>query len=288
MIIVVLIWGANFTAIKIALSAIPPLAFMALRFAIGSVAMALVLWWRGDERPLPRSDVWKLIWLGLLGNTIYQPLFVYGLSLTTAANSALILATSPVIVASFGALAGLERITRQVLWGLALAVPGITLVVAARGATLSWQTVGGDLLVLASVFCWAGYVLGVRSLGKRVSSLRVTALTTIAGTPGLLLVGAPEMFGTDWRQVGTMAWLGLLYAALMALVVAYLLYNRSVRLVGGIHTTIYACITPVVAVLIAWPALGEQPQPLQAAGAVLIIAGVLLVRRQSNQNGVQA
>jgi drug/metabolite transporter (DMT)-like permease len=62
------------------------------------------------------------------------------------------------------------------------------------------------------------------------------------------------------------------------LVVAYLLWNRSVKAVGGTRTAIYMCITPLFAVAGAWLLLGERPHPLQALGALLIVAGVLLTR----------
>jgi drug/metabolite transporter (DMT)-like permease len=63
-------------------------------------------------------------------------------------------------------------------------------------------------------------------------------------------------------------------------VVCYLLYNRNVRLLGGVKTTIYGCVIPVIAALIAWPVLGERPTLPQAIGAILIVAGVLITRRK--------
>src|SRR5262249_15975775 len=120
---------------------------------------------------------------------------------------------------------------------------------------------------------------GMRTLGGRVSSLRATTLTLVTGTPGLLLLGLPGLLKTDWARVGGAAVFGILYSSALALVFCYLLYNRNVRLIGGVRTTIYACGIPLVAALIAWPALGERPTASQGAGAVLIIAGVMVTRR---------
>ena len=64
-----------------------------------------------------------------------------------------------------------------------------------------------------------------------------------------------------------------------SLLVAYLIWNRSVKVVGPSRTVIYMCLTPLVAVATAAVFLGERPRPLQAVGAVLIIGGVLLTRR---------
>ncbi len=123
-------------------------------------------------------------------------------------------------------------------------------------------------------------MLGLRTVGVGVSSLRTTTLTLITGTPGLILLGLPGMLGTDWSRVGGATAFGICYSTLLALVVCYLLYNRNVRLIGGVRTTIYACAIPAVAALVAWPVLGERPTLLQGAGAALIIAGVMVTRRE--------
>jgi drug/metabolite transporter (DMT)-like permease len=85
-----------------------------------------------------------------------------------------------------------------------------------------------------------------------------------------------------WLAVPAAAWWALAYATLLSLVVAYILWNRSVKEVGGTRTAIYMCITPLVAVGAAWVILGEHARPLQGIGAVLIIAGILLTRAQGD------
>jgi len=281
MLLVVVIWGANFSIVKLSLAQIPPLAFTALRFTAATALLLLILRFREGRVSLPPHTLWKLIWLGVVGNTLYQVLFIPGLSLTTAANSALFVAATPVMVALLGALLKIERLTRHVTIGIALAFFGITLVVAARGLSVSRATLAGDALVLAGTVCWAIYTLGVRSLAPDISSLRITALTLLTGTPGLILLGLPSMLKTEWSGLDRRAWGGLAYATLFGLVVAYLLWNASVRKVGGSRTAVYTCVTPLVATLVAWPLLGERPVPLQAFGAALIVGGVLLTRRRA-------
>lgn len=285
MLLVVVIWGANFAIVKASLAQIPPLAFTALRFASASVLLFAVVLVREGSLAAPRGSVWKLVGLGLVGNTIYQLLFITGLARTTAANSALLIATTPVLVALVGGLLGVERVSRRVATGIALAFLGITLVVAARGAALSMVTLRGDLLVFASAFCWALYTLGVRALGAKISPLRVTALTMLTGTPGLVVAGAPQLLRLDWRSVSAAGWLGLAYTSALSLVLAYAIWNTSVRAVGSSRTAIYACATPLVASAVAWALLGERAVPLQAVGAVAIVAGVLLTRVRAGERG---
>ncbi len=280
MILVVLIWGGNFTVLKTAYTQIAPFPFTAIRFGLATVLMLLLLRWREGDCRFPPGSFGKFLWLGVIGNTLYQAIFANGLALTNTANSSLIVTTTPVMIALAGAMIGLERITRWTVLGLALTIGGVLVVVGTRGAELSSQTLLGDLMVLASCVCWAAYVLGMRTVGDGVSSLRATTLTLITGTPGLILLAVPGLRQTDWAHVGGVAVFDIFYSAALSLVTCYLLYNRSVRLIGGVKTTIYTCMIPVVAILIAWPVLGERPTGLQALGAVLIIAGVLVTRRK--------
>jgi drug/metabolite transporter (DMT)-like permease len=278
MLVVCLIWGFNFSVTKSAFDQIPPLPFSAVRFLVSSLFLWLVL--RGVEGPakLPPGALRHLIILGVVGNTCYQLAFMLGLARTTATNSALILSTVPTVVAVFAGALGLERITPRMRWGIALGTLGVVLVIATRGVKFDLRTLGGDLLTVLAVAFWAGYTLGLRRVHPGVSPLRVTTITTIAGTPGLLLAGLPGMFRVHWDRVSPAAWLALGYASLLSLVVAYLLWNRSVKAVGGTRTAVYMCLTPLVAVLGAWLLLGERPHPLQGVGAGFIIAGVLLTR----------
>jgi drug/metabolite transporter (DMT)-like permease len=278
MLTVCLIWGMNFGITKLALAEIPPLPFTAIRFAAASVLLWLIVRLLEGPTGVPAGAMKTLILLGVLGNTCYQLAFTVGLDHTTATNSALILSMLPTVVAVLGGLLGLERITRRMGWGIVIGTLGVVIVIATRGVGFRSDTLPGDLLTVAAVFCWAGYTLGLRRVPAGVSSLRVTTITTIAGTPGLLLAGLPGVLRLNWSAVSAQAWAGLGYAATFSLVFAYLLWNRSVKAVGGTRTAIYMCVTPLVAATGAWLLLGERPHALQGLGAVLIVTGVLLTR----------
>lgn len=285
MLLVVLIWGVNFTVTKGAFARFPPLAFTGVRFALASLLLVpLVRRLEGPE-PLPRGVLTRLIVLGVVGNTLYQLGFISGLDRTTASNSALILAAMPSIVALLAVALGFEPLRPKVLGGVLVATAGVVLVVAARGAGFGGTTMAGDLLTLGAVVCWAGYTLGLRVLPPEVSPLRVTMVTTVAGAPGLVLAGLPEMLGMDWSAVGWQGWAALGYATFLSLLVAYLIWNRSVKVVGPSRTVIYMCLTPLVAVATAAAFLGERPKPLQAVGAALIIGGVVLTRGAAGRRG---
>ncbi len=281
MILVVLLWGSNFAIIKVSLRDLGPLTFTALRFSLATVLLLVLLRWREGSLALPEGHFLRMLWLGLIGNTGYQILFISGLARTTSANGSLIISSTPIIVALAGSLIGIERINRYIIIGMSLAFGGIMTVMLNRGVAVSPETITGDMLVLGSSFCWAIYVLGMRAVSHEISPLKATTYSLITGMPGLLLIGLPGIVRTDWHMVGPTALGGILYSSIFALVVCYLLHNRAVRLIGGVRTTIYGCAIPIIAALVAWPLLGERPTITQAIGATLIISGVFISGRRA-------
>lgn len=278
MLLVVLIWGGNLPVIKAALSEIPTLGFAAIRFTIASLTFVLLLRAREGSVLPPAGTGWAMLWLGLLGNTAYQLLFMTGLFHTSVANTALILASTPVLVVVLGAASGIEALTGAVTAGVALAVAGVALVLGQDGARITSRTLAGDLPVLGAAACWAAYTVGVRRYAPAMSPLRLTTLTMLTGTPVLVLAGLPDIVRTDWAAVSPAAWGGVAYSAFLALLVAYTLWNTSVAEVGPSRTAVYNCLIPVVALTLGWLALGERPGMFQLAGAALILGGVLVAR----------
>jgi len=276
MVLVATIWGGNFSLSKLAMDQIPPLAFSGLRFAFASVLLLLVARRVGVLTPLPRRTFWGLAGLGVVGNTLYQTAFMTGLSVTSATNSAMIVASLPVAVAVLGTGLGVERATPLMWLGVLLGSGGVALVVASPDLGFDAAGLRGDLLVLFATLCWSFYTVGVRQVGRGVDPLQITAITTAGGTPGLVLLGLPGLVRQDWGAVSARTWGALAYAALLSLVFAYVLYNRAVQGIGSARTAIYNCLTPIVAMGVAWLTLGETLRPLQLGGVALVIAGVLV------------
>lgn len=280
MLLVTLFWGGNFTATKLAFAQIEPLAFTALRFLVATVVLWGIL--RVVEPappPLPRGAVTKLLWLGVVGNTLYQLCFIEGLARTSATKSSLILAGMPAIVILATWLLRLERTTVRQRLAVLLATVGVVIVVTARGGTLGEGFTAGDAMLLGAILTWAVYTLLLRHWQIPISSLRLTAWTMYTGTPGLVLLGVPQLLRTDWARVSWAGWGGMLYAALLSLVAAYILWNRGVAKLGAARTVVFNCLVPLVATAIAMVGLGERPGLVHLAGGVLIVAGVLMTRQ---------
>jgi drug/metabolite transporter (DMT)-like permease len=281
----VLIWGANFSVVKSALSELPPLAFNALRFAGASLLTLLLTRLVEKDLHVARQDWPLLMVMAVISNSLYQILFIQGIARTRASNTSLILATPPIWVALIGVLTNSERLSRRNGLGILLSFSGLCLLVGGSGSELSLgkQTLVGDLLVLAAALIWATHTVVVKRLTHRNSVLKITAWMLVFGTVPLLAAGLPDLLGLDWTGVSTQSWLGLAYSAVLAIAVGYVIWNTSVERIGSTRTAVYSYLQPLVGVGIAWATLGETMRPLQALGAVGILAGVALARQQPSE-----
>jgi drug/metabolite transporter (DMT)-like permease len=280
LIALVVFWGANFSLVKLALRDLNPLAFTALRFLLASGVLWVFLKVGSDRVRINRPQWLAVIALGLVGTTVYQVLFIYGIDWTLAGNASLMLATSPIFTTLLSLIFRQERSGSTVWVGVGLSMLGIALVVlgGSRGVSFSAGTLKGDLAVLVAAAAWSVYTVGSVPLVHRYGVVPVTAVTTWVGTVGLLIVSLPALRGQDWAAVRPISWLAVLYSGAFAIATAYFLWYYCIRQIGSTRTAVYTNFTPVMALLIAWLALGEVPTPLQAVGAGGIIAGSVLVR----------
>lgn len=274
-----LIWGLNFVVVKTTFLEITPFAFMALRFLTASILFLVVVYLIQKGFHIPRRVWGKILVLGIVGTTLYQPLFLTGLSLSQASNSALILASTPAFVILLNRILNHERFARRGWVGLALSFTGLTLIFLSGGdLALTSSALLGDALVLGATICWSFYSVLSAPLLKQHSSLSVAALSTIFGTIPLLFIAAPAVYAQNWADVSTVGWLGLVYSSAFAIVIAYILWNYGVKRIGSARTAIYNNLTPVIAAFGAAIFLGEPLTVFKIVGAIIIFLGLYLAR----------
>lgn len=290
LLLMTLIWGTNFSVVKHAFQELDPQAFNALRMLVASSAfLAIIAAARripggGALRsvvvtpaPITRSDWAALVMLGLVGHAGYQYFFIGGLARTSVANSSLMLAATPVVIALMSAAMGQERIGRLHWMGAALSIAGIYLVVG-HGAAAGGSALVGDALMFGSVICWAVYTLGTRQLMLRHSPVGVTGISMAIGTVIYVPLMVPKLRATDWGAVSAGTWIALVYSALFALCVAYTIWYMAVREIGSARTSVYSNLVPIVAMLTAVVTLGEHLALSRLLGAAAVLLGVALTR----------
>ncbi len=278
MLAVAAIWGANFTFVKFGTRVMAPLAFNGVRVALAAAALAAIALSRGGPWP-SRRDLATLVGLGVIGNGLYQVLFVEGIARTRASDAALVISAGPAFIALLGWLRGSERVSRRAWLGIALSIAGIALVVLGGSAAAPGEsTLLGNGLVLAGSLCWAVFTVLLKPFTSRVDGVQVSAATMTGGATVLLLVASPAIAAADWGAAPASAWGAIVYSGIAGLVVAYLFWYRGVRVLGPTRTAMYVNLQPVFALIVAWLALGERPGLPQLVGAAGVMVGLLLAR----------
>jgi drug/metabolite transporter (DMT)-like permease len=272
------IWAINFSVVKYATRTIPPMAFTGLRVGICAlVLLAIVL---VQRKPWPSGrDILILILLGVVGNGLYQLLFVEGVSRTRAGNAALIVAAAPGFIAVASRLRGIERASKRVLSGIALSILGVGFVVLGSSSSAQGEnTFFGSLLVFSGVLCWTAYTIGLQPLTKRIDPVQLATFAMVGGTIPLALTTVPSIVRTDWSSVTLGGWLSVFYASVLSMVVGYMFWYRGLKVLGPTRTASYSNLQPVIALAVAWIFLHEVPTGWQVVGVGTIMSGVLLTR----------
>lgn len=287
LLLVVTIWGSNFSLVKVAIEQLPPLGFNGLRLAIACVVLIGAARLAGAT--VPRRGDWpRLVGLGLVGHCGYQLFFVLGLARTSVTNSSLILGCLPVTVLLLNSVSRRREVVGLRQWvGVALAFLGLYCVVGV-GATPARETVLGDVLIIASVWCWGWYTMGSRHLLQRYTPLEVTAWTTAIGTAAFLPFAAPSLVALDWGGVSRWAWVAVAVSGVLALSLAYVLWYIGVQRLGSARTAIYSNLVPVVAMTVAAIGLREPIGAVKLGGAALVLTALALTRLERRAKQTQA
>jgi drug/metabolite transporter (DMT)-like permease len=276
--IVMVLWAANFIVVKSAVAVLPPVGFTFLRFAIASVTLLLLLRWREGSVAMPRRDFLAMALLGALGFGLYQILWTTGLTTVAAGDSALIIASTPVLVAFLAVVARSDVLTPAKLVGGIVSFLGVATVIASgQGLTLGRSLIGEGITLLAAVL-WAVYLAFGAPFLSRHSPLRTTAWATVAGTFVLAPLAIAQLAPVDLGALPPNAWGAVLYSGFLAAGVSNVVVQNGVRVIGPTRTSAYQFLVPALAVVLAALLLHEEIRLGQIVGGVVIVAGVLITR----------
>lgn len=206
--------------------------------------------------------------------------FIHGFDLTTASNSAIIIAVTPAIIALLSSILKHETVHWAAWLGILVSFVGLYLVITNQHGSLELTKtrMKGDLLIFLGVFFWAAYTVAAKPMLERISPLKLTTLTMGLGTLMYLPFCIKDLKAADYSSFSAAAWGSLLFSGFFALAVCYVIWYASVKRVGNSKTAIYDNLIPVVTVFFAWVFLGERLTLLQGLGACVILLGVYLAR----------
>ena len=277
--LMVIVWGANITIIKVALEHINPMAFNCIRFLLASAAFAL-LYRNVFKDHFSGRELVKLALLGFLGNTLYQLLFIHGVQFTLVSHASILLGTTPIFTAFLSSILGHEVVSRRLWAGVLLSFFGVVLIVFGRHGLQLGDTKGliGDVFIVVASFMWSIYTIYSRDTVSRFSPQHYVVYTVLFGALAMIPFSISGILHQDWSALGWFEWLSILYAALLALVFGYSAWYYGVQKLGSTRTSGYSNLTPVAGLSVGMIFLGERLSPLQWVGAGVIFTGLILNR----------
>lgn len=271
-------WGLSFLFIAIALRGLEPLWVVAGRTGVGALVLIVVLHLRGQRLPTS-ATVWRrLLLLGIITNAVPWSAVAWAQQTLPSGLVALLMAAVPSSTLAVSVLVGLERFTVRRVLGLALALGGVGLTVAADladpGRLLAIGVVVGATVMYACGAVYASRRVSGASSPLTIATGQVTCAFAVTVPLALLVDPLPASGGLTPAVLGAVTALGAIGTG-----VAFLIFYTLIERVGATNTTLVTYLIPLVAVAAGALVLAERLAPATIAGGALIVVGVWLAQR---------
>jgi len=278
--LLILLWGANFTVQKAIFNALSPGGFLFVRYLIMPAAAAILLCSRYGLRwpRVSRSDAFALLRLGLIGHLLHVGMVTYGIHWSTAFSSSLILACGPIFTLFILHWHGHERLTRGQVAGVAVACCGVLAFLSDKLFGGHWQAGGGDLVLLIAASFFSYYTVAAKPLIERLGGVTVMTYGVLLGSAPVVLLSLPAGLAVSWGGIGWAIWLGTFYSVIISAFLGWLAWGWINAVRGVARTAPLMYLMPPVAGLVAWALTGERYSAVKVAGAALTLAGVALAQ----------
>ena len=278
--VLILIWGANFSIQKWVMREITPTGFLFGRYLLMPVCAVLMLLWRHGLQfpPLSRTDLWGLARLGVIGHTLHVGLVTYGVHWSTAFSSSVILACGPLFTLIILRLHDLERLGRYQIVGMAVACCGVLVFLSEKLLGGSWQATGGDLVLLVAASFFSYYTVAAKPFIERLGGFTTMAYATLFGSIPILLVTGPQIADIPWSSMTAPMIAAFVWAVVVSAFIGWLAWGWVNAVRGVARTAPLMYLMPPVAGILAWWFVGESFTWLKITGALVCLVGVTVAQ----------
>lgn len=278
LLVVWVVWGSTYLAMRVVVAEMPPLPAAGTRFAVAGAIMALVALLVDRRHGWPtRRQLLDYSLVGVLLLSVGNALVMWSEQTVPSGIAALIVATVPIwILLLDGLRPGGEPWTARVWVGTVVGLAGVALVARPEG-----EVGGGHWLAIvalqAACLSWTVGSLYAQSVPKRLPLASAAAVEMLAGS--IVLFAAAAAMGSDWGRMAaasTRAWGGVAYLVVFGSLVGFTAFAYCLNELPATTVGTYAYVNPVVAVILGALVLGEPLTPGLLAGGALIVLSVVL------------
>lgn len=279
LVLTTLFWSGNMVLGRAIRNEVPPLSLAFWRWAIALLlTLPLALPHLRSQWPLLRRGWKAVVSLGLLGVGGYNTLAYVGLNYTPATNAVLLNSFIPIATITLSWVFLKKHLRRVESLGVLLSFVGVaTIVCRGQFATLASLSLNvGDLWMLAAVFTWALYTIGLQWRPAGVDPMLLLAAFTVVGLLALAPAYAWEIAQGRTIAVSPGSLAGIAYTGVFPGFLGYVFYNRAVGEVGASKASLFLHLMPVFGIILSAIFLAEIPQSYHYVGIALIFAGIYL------------
>jgi drug/metabolite transporter (DMT)-like permease len=268
----------NFVFVKYVLDNLGFGAFMFLRFLVlpllGLALLVIIFRHRIAHTWPKRADLPRFLLCALVGHVIHISAVMYGMNLSTAFSSSLVLTCQPLFTLAILAWLGAERLRGPQIAGTLLAFAGISLFLADKFAAGFSRAGLGDLTLLVAGASFSAYTVLSRPLADRYGPLIVLSYTLLFSMPLMLALTYPFFAELKAASYGPAVWAAIFWALVVCSFCGWLVWTwvNSVR--GIARSAPFMYLMPPVAGVMAWLTLGETFTWAKIIGAGVTMAGV--------------
>ncbi|MFS0647119.1 DMT family transporter [Siminovitchia sp. 179-K 8D1 HS] len=272
----IIIWSSGFAGVRASiLGGYTPAHLVLLRFLIASGVFLLYALWPGVHIKLPeKKDIPRIIFLGLIGISVYHIGFTFGVQTVSAGTASMIIGSAPIFTSIIAIIVLKERMDLFGWIGLGIGFIGIVLITL--GTSEAAFTISkGTLYILISTIATSIFFVFQKPLLAKYHPIDLTAYFTWAGTLPML-VFLPGLW-ENMQNADFSAHISALYVGVFPAAVAYVTW--AMALSAGNTTTISSMLylEPALAIMIAWLWLKEWPNALSLIGGAIAISSVFVV-----------
>ena len=290
LLIVWVVWGSTYLAIRVGVETMPPLLMAAARNLIAGMIMFPIA--LGARRRAVQAGQavrrWpsRAEWLGcaIVGVLLLVANGLVGVGEKTVPSglAALLVATVPLWLLGIDAVLNHARLGLAPMAGLGLGLAGVGLL-SGLGGSSGRISVAGVVIILGAAAMWALGTIMARRATIPSSPALASGIELLCGGVALLVLAAAggELGSLHLAEVSWRSWLALGYLIVVGSIVAFSAYGIAVRALPTATVATYAYVNPVIAVLLGTLILNERLTPAMFAGGALIVGAVVLVVRRS-------
>jgi drug/metabolite transporter (DMT)-like permease len=271
-------WGFNWTALKVALSEVPPWTFRTLCLGLGSAVLFAALRAGGQPLGVPKAQWGRLALLAFFSITCWNMLIAFGIPRIPSGRASILAYTMPIWAIPLSVWVLHERITRRKLVGLGLGIVGLALLLAENPGGVSAAPLG-SLLIVGAAISWAvGTVLQKRLPVNMPLGAYTAWIMLLGGLP--IFIGALALEDlTSLRNISLEPALGVAYNVFIAFAFAHWAWIKIATSVPVSVFSISMLIIPVIGVLSGVVFLGERPSWAEVAALFCVLGALATVIR---------